>query len=166
MKNYRKKRSHMPRNLFSLTVDVITLLPIYEIYHLVKYTAGVALYSDRSMVRLQSLPRLYRVIQYFSKLRNTAGLDQRVIASIYQIVRIYLITSIMSIVWYHLSEGKVSQKTWTSNIKSPNFNSSNSMHWYLVCYCTMGSMFLHNAISKFGFKSLTLMPTNISCQPS
>lgn len=152
MKNYRKKRSHNPRNLFSLAVDVLTLLPIYEIYILVKYTAGLETNTDRFLVRLQSLPRMYRVFQYFSKLRNTAGLDQRVIASIYQIVRIFIITSSVSAVWYHLADGKISENTWTKNLHSKNFNSSNPMHWSMVCFSTMGSMFLHNAIGMFYFK--------------
>lgn len=146
MKHHRKKRKYFPRNLLYITIDVLTILPFFEIYLLIRRTSGYAVTEDaRYYARLQTLPRFYRVIFVFGTLRNTVGLNQLLIVCVYLIIRIVFLTLFISTsLLYPAEVGKSKEihdnkKTWNAF----GFEPKTPSEMFLLIYITTGNLMLN-----------------------
>lgn len=144
MKNHSKKRKFKQKNLLLITIDVLTLLPFIEIYELVMETSQYKVneyYED--LVNSRDLLRLYRIFIYFTKLRNTAGLNQLLIVSLYLTIRIFFIILAIASVLYLLQDGKAGNTKLGNDTYRYRFETEQIMQVFVTFFVTAGSMFMH-----------------------
>lgn len=146
MSNYRKVREHEPRNVLQVFFDILTVLPIYEVFILLLYTSRHKEDTTRfrSILRTKNILRLYRVYLYFRQLSYHAGLNQTLIIGTEQIVKVTLITDLLAAGWYFLSCWHCNVPDWTEYLQDHKLDYNNWTHWFIICYVVMGNVYQHN----------------------
>lgn len=145
MVRYRRIRDYDPKNVFTLIIDVFTLLPINEVYFLWLYSTG----SRDSMnmlfvrsVKIKCALRLYRVYQYSNRVQNQAGRNQIFAIFLSHFVTVFLFIHVLASIWYNLSCYKCNKPNWTNYLEEYHiFNSSIKKHWFVISYASIGAAF-------------------------
>lgn len=149
MKTHRKKRTHMPKNLFLIAIDVFTLLPIINIYEVVQTTSGLSVNAMiKDIGKMQVLPRFYRIILYFSKLRNSIGLNQLFVICLYILIRIIIMTLVISCIFYVIEGGEVDMMRNLKNWNVFIFEVETRFEYFLATVITIGNLLLNNSHGK------------------
>lgn len=146
MKTYRIIRDHEPRDTATLTVDVFTLLPLYEVYLLLTYLSrhGSDLYIRR-YIRTKSVIRLYRVCMYFHKMKARAASNQIWFIVLEQFFFDTMCVHILAAIWYSFSCWQCDKPNWTHTISDKHvFDSNSPFEWFLLSYGTIANLFFHN----------------------
>lgn len=141
MKYHSKKRKHRQKNLLFITIDVLSLIPVFLVYVLVRETSGYTVEPhQKEFARIQTLPRFYRVIIYFTKLRNTAGLNQLFIVCMYLLIRIFFLTIIGACIWHACEMGEVHILKYLKQVENEPVKAED---WFALSYLKVGNLFLH-----------------------
>lgn len=146
MRTYRIIRDHEPRGTATLTIDILTLLPIYEIYFLLTYLSrhGSDLHIRR-YIRTKSVVRLYRICIYFHKMKARAASNQVWFIVLEQFFIVIMSVQFLGAIWYALGCWQCNRPNWTQTISEYHeFDDKSSFHWFLFSYGTIGNLFLHN----------------------
>lgn len=153
MKNHSKKRKHIQKNLLFITIDVLTLIPAFNIYMLVLETSGHRAHEEtRHIARMQTIPRFYRVLVFFSTLRNTAGLNQLLIVCLYLIIRIVFLTLTIVAVFYPLEMGRLELRSVESlgrGWKALGFQTNTPFETFSLLFITIGNLLIHSSHGRF-----------------
>lgn len=147
MISHRVIRDHEPRSSLTLTVDLLTLLPIYEVYLLLTYLSRQASgFPGRRYIRIKSVIRLYRIFSYFRKVRATAASNQVWLIVLEQFFAVTMSVHVLGAIWFGYSCWKCEIiPNWTETISEYHvFDSNSPFDWFVFSYGTMGNLFLHN----------------------
>lgn len=147
MPRHRETREYEPKPMLYLTLDMITLLPAYEIYWLLRSASRLSVDNAilRKLLKVPSTFRVYRVYSYFAKLTHNAGINQILIVFSGHCLKLIIITHVIAAIWYYLSCWKCQDvKNWTENIKDYHFDSNNPVHWLIICFTTINNIFANN----------------------
>lgn len=146
MKSYRIIRDNEPRSLTALSVDIITLLPIYEVYLLLTYLSRhhSGLYIRR-YIRTKSVVRLYRIYLYFHKMKARAATNQVWFIVLEQFFIVTMFVHSLGAIWYALSCWQCKKPNWTQTMSEYHiFDAKSHFHWFVISYGTIGNLLLHN----------------------
>lgn len=144
MKAYRITRDNKQRGTIALCLDTLTLLPVYEMYLLVTHKVGPE-FHIRRYIRTKSIVRLYRVFDYFSRMKATASSIQVWFIVLEQAFIIIMCVHCFGAIWHTLGCWKCDKPNWTSTItKYHKFNAKSHFEWFVISYGIMGNLFLHN----------------------
>lgn len=150
MKAYRIIRDHQPRSIFALSVDVLTLLPIYEVYLLLTHVSALdSKFYIRRYARTKIILRLYRTLRYFHNVKATASSNQVWFIVLEQTFIVTLSVHCLGAMWCSLACWRCNKPNWTQTISEHHdFNPKEHFDWFLLSYTTMGNLFLHNYKSE------------------
>lgn len=145
MPRFRRIRDHAPKAVISLTFDVITLLPIYEVYFLLLYVSGredSMNFAFRQVVRIKSALRLYRVYLYTIKMKSQAGRNQILIIWLSHFVTVTLVVHVLGALWYNMACWKC-KEDWTEKLEGHIFDPSSIKDWFIISFTNIGIAFQH-----------------------
>lgn len=149
---YNKKRKYVPKNLFYITLDAFTLLPLFNIYEIVQTTSGFEVSKFiQDLSHLQELPRFYRVILYFTELRNTVGLNQLLIIFIYFLIRVICITLGISCIFYVIEGGYVDIGKYVKSWNAMDFEANSQLDYFEISLITIGNLVINNSHGTLEF---------------
>lgn len=145
MPRFRKIKENSPKSIPSLIFDLMTLMPINEIYVLLLYVSGS---SEMNMyfchiVRTKSVLRLYRVHLYNKIMKSQAGRNQILIIWLSHFVTVALFVHFFAAIWYNMGCWKCTVENWTDNLNGHFFDPSSVIEWFIICYTTIGAVFQH-----------------------
>ncbi|XP_022918862.2 uncharacterized protein [Onthophagus taurus] len=153
MKVHRSSRLHKSRNLLLLTIDIISILPYYEIYCILlrtsigpSYSPGADYFKLKVLLRLQYVGYLYFI------LRNQPTGNQLVVVVLGQMYFFIVFVMIMASVWYTLKD--VLAKSWELNLGNYHFDNKNPVHWLIICINIIGCCFMHNWAGNIANESI------------
>lgn len=146
MKSYRIIRDHEPRATPTLTLDILTLLPLYEVYLLLTHISRDGSNSSiRRYVRTKSVIRLYRIGYYFRKMKATASSNQVWFIVFEQVLLVIMFVHCLAAIWYALACWQCNTPNWTQTISERHsFDPTSHFEWFVFSYSTIGNLFLHN----------------------
>lgn len=147
MPRFRRIRDHSPRAVMYLVIDVITLLPIYEVYFLLLYISGredTMNFTFRQVIRIKSALRLYRVYIYTIKMKSQAGRNQIRIIWLSHFVTVALVVHVLGALWYNMACWKCGEGDWTEKLEGHIFNPSLITDWFIICFTNIGIAFQHS----------------------
>lgn len=141
--SYRKTQIYLPKPLTLVVIDIITLLPYYELYFLLKSksqssTEGFA----KDYLRIKVIGRLTTVLHFFQCTYNEPGLNHIVLITIKQIIIFFLYAMSISSAWYRLSFE--SKSNWTATLQYHQFNNNSMSAWFILSFSTIGNCLAHN----------------------
>lgn len=145
IRDHAKRRTYEPRNLLALSIDVLTLFPMYEIFEISsEATFGENFVSTyKKKVRLKVIPRIYRVYMFFYNLRRTAGLSQVFIVVSQHFFHFIFMAHCFGAIWYFMSCWTCDEPDWTEGLSDHIFDPNNPLHWFCICYTYIGNLFAH-----------------------
>ncbi|KAK9736771.1 hypothetical protein QE152_g11326 [Popillia japonica] len=74
---YSRTQFYSPRHALLITIDVISLLPIYELYYIIEHCSnGSEMDGSRDLMKLKTVLRLQYVVSFYKSIRNHPGLLQ------------------------------------------------------------------------------------------
>lgn len=150
MMQQRKSKVHDPKNLLLICLDVLTLLPILEIYKLFLFTSH-SHQADPNFeyTKLAPILRCYRIILYFKMLRTSAGFNQLIVLAFGHFIKITLMTQATAAIWFSLGCWKCGAKrTWMVNLEDFVFEPYNPVHWLVICYTTLANVFVQTSAGE------------------
>ncbi|GJQ69135.1 hypothetical protein Trydic_g6293 [Trypoxylus dichotomus] len=140
---YQRTQVYLPKPLALVVIDLITLLPYYEIYYLLKSKSKLnTLAVSKDYLRIKVVGRLATVMYFFQSTYNEPGLDHIVLISMKQFVIFFLYTMWISGYWFWLTS-KYSHN-WTKCLKYHQFNNLSMSSWFVISYTTVGNCLAHN----------------------
>ncbi|KAF5281795.1 hypothetical protein FQR65_LT14542 [Abscondita terminalis] len=136
MVNYRSARAIKPKSIQTLALDVLSLIPFYEVYVMIKTASRSSVTNNniKYSFRIQSLIRIYPMFKCFHQL--ISGVNGIILT---YLLKLALLIHIFGAVWY--SQGLLHDD---ASISSMKFDRNNTLNWYIVSYCTSGQNFFQN----------------------
>nr|XP_022913144.1 uncharacterized protein LOC111423988 [Onthophagus taurus] len=134
---FRKTKSFTPKNAYLLTLDVISLLPYYELYYLlmkISYGENYEFASDTTRVKV--FLRLVAVLAFFINSNNEPGLNHLLLMTVLHFVIYSLYCIVFSGIWYDFEE-------WKTSLTHHYINRESTVNMWLVCYAFVSSIFYH-----------------------
>lgn len=140
-------KEYKPRPLLLIFVDILTLLPVYEVFlllHYAKIKRPESEHDVRDYSRMKTTVRLYRVYIYLDNLTYQAGFNQLVNVTITQIIRMAVAAHLLGAILYFLSCYKCDYDDWTVDLFDTIFDPEVPAHWFAICFVMMCSLLQHN----------------------
>lgn len=140
---YQKTQIYFPKPVVLLIIDVITLLPYYETYYLLKSKSHISTkHLPNDYWRIKVLGRLVTVIHFFHSVGNEPGLNHLALLTLQQLVIYVLYTMVVSAIWFGLINGD--EVSWAVCLKYHQFDNSSRASWFIVSFTTIGNCLGHN----------------------
>lgn len=147
LKKHAVLKEFAPRNLFALFIDVLTLMPIFEIIDLVLRASygDIHVIYKKNEIKMKVVGRLYRVYLFFWKLKTTAGLNQILIVISLHLVTYLVIVQSVAAVWYDIRCWMCPYSTWIINLVNHRIDFYSPIEWWTICFCKITTVFAHKS---------------------
>lgn len=148
---YQKTQIYVCKPLGLVIIDILTLLPYYEIYYLLKSKSAVSLVDVSSdYLRIKVIGRLVTVAYFFHCTSNEPGLNHIVLITVKQFIVYFLYTMCVCGIWFNLKQYEIGEN-WTECLKYHQFNNKSMSAWFVISYTTIGNCLAHNSAGKWKF---------------
>lgn len=147
MRSYRRKQLHFPRHALLLTVDIISLFPVYELYYIMEHCSyGDEGAAARDYIKLKVILRLLYAISFYRSIRNHPGVNQIVVVIFGQFYIMLLYILFGSSIWYLVRTDD--ESIWMNHASHLQINRNGSLDWFLVCFSLIGNAYMHSSAGK------------------
>lgn len=145
MGQYSRTQFYSPRHALLITIDVISLLPIYELYYIIEHCSnGSEMDGSRDLMKLKTVLRLQYVVSFYKSIRNHPGVNQIVVVICGQFYVLIFYVVVVACFWYVCSDDPSS--IWKANLADIQMNKANPLHWFIICISTVGNAYMHSAV--------------------
>ena len=141
---YRKTRTYKPVKLIRITIDLLSLIPYYEVYYFLgRISLGKGYQPGKNLLRWKIFLRLHTVVEFLVSLDKVPGANHLIIATITHVVTFVLYITFMSAVWYKLADW-IPENNWTQNLNYHKVDLDNELNWFILSFGVIGNMYAHN----------------------
>lgn len=146
---YRMTGTHKPEELIRIKIDVLTLLPYYEVYYFLgRMSRGKGYQPIRNFFRWKIFLRLHTVVDFLTSLDNVPGANHLAIATVTHVVSFVFYVTFISAIWYKLTHW-IPENNWTQNLNYHKVDLNNQLNWFIICFGVIGNMYAHNWTGKY-----------------
>ena len=146
MVKFRSKRKYETRNLGDISINLLTLFPLYELRIFMMTTRKKRKRQViKDYAKLKCVLRFYRTIEYFNKKDREGKHTQRVLLCLRHLLTILFLGHVFGALLFSLKNSTVN---WTRNLHLHVFDRNSSVDWFVICSTCMSGVLLYNWVGE------------------
>nr|XP_022912668.1 uncharacterized protein LOC111423625 [Onthophagus taurus] len=147
MPKQRRSRTEEPIHPLHLLLNIISVLPYYEIHYLLHlHTWNV--YKPVDFYRIKVVLRIISVYLFFKRKTNSVGINHVAVVIMQHLTRVLVISVVLSCVWYLFACFRCGFRNWTHAVPTDTINVNNSLHWWITSFHITSSIVAHNWMGR------------------